>query len=1038
MESLVKARSVGTLPGGALPSDHRSLTTAPSIGYSVASVLILPEPLSVRAPKKGETTKSVPFDAGAYPRCTVSTKGIMLSKATTLTGIAILAWILCPSLSLALQLRSFPDTQSGVANAEAAFPPSPVPFISQPLTPTAVAPGGPGFTLTVHGANFAYGAVVNWNSNPRTTRFLSADALEADILPSDVASTSTAAITVANPASTTTSNTLYLSVTFPTQHLAFSSPSCPRPAGEGLAFADFNRDGKIDAAGNAAGIGTGISVALGKGDGCFQNPNSYTLAGGARSITTSDFNNDRMLDLAVLGLDRIELLMGNGDGTFRAPMGIAVAGGTTLACGDFDQDGNVDIAVSTNTSIDILQGDGVGSFRRVGTYAFAGSRITIGDFNNDSVLDIAAISYQSPFTQLTVLLGNGDGTFRAANSRNHCCGDTPFGHIASADLNGDGKLDLMTVERIFLGLGDGTFQDSKYFPGLSDRFDIGDINGDGALDLVMVYIPTVDEERTAYFLGARDGSFPSFPIDISTRGGNSVHLADLNNDGRLDAVSDLVFLQIPPAPVVTLSTRNLSFGNQAVGTVSQSQNVILTNSGSAPLSIASITLAGPNAIEFFQTNDCSSPLAAGSGCTITVRFTPTALGSKTAAVNITDNASDSPQTISLSAVGGVAVGSVSPSSLAFAAQPVNTTSAAQRVSLFNTGDAPLTMTSFGITGDFAIQTNRCANGVKPGTHCDVFVAFTPKQAGARSGTLSFVDNAANSPQTVRLTGVGTSSTTTTLASAPNPSALGQAVTLTAVVVPQYNGTPTGSATFYDGTKPLKTVAFNLGAAKLVVANLTSGTHALKVSYGGDAAFAPSTSNVVAQVVRRGLANVILGSSPNPSYVDQAIVFTATVSGVPGFVPTGSVNFQKGTLVLATVPLINGKAVYNTSFGTSGISYIKAVYVGDLNYPGKTSNVVKQVVQKYSTSTHLVSSLNPSGYGQAVKFTATVTSAGPAPSGTVKFVDGSVTLGSATVSGGVATLTKPKLAVGTHPITALYLGGVVSDKSTSPILGQVVQ
>ena len=168
------------------------------------------------------------------------------------------------------------------------------------------------------------------------------------------------------------------------------------------------------------------------------------------------------------------------------------------------------------------------------------------------------------------------------------------------------------------------------------------------------------------------------------------------------------------------------------------------------------------------------------------------------------------------------------------------------------------------------------------------------------------------------------------------------------------------------------------------------------------------------------------------------MFTATVSGVPGFVPTGSVNFQKGTLVLATVPLINGKAVYNTSFGTSGISYIKAVYVGDLNYPGKTSNVVKQVVQKYSTSTHLVSSLNPSGYGQAVKFTATVTSAGPAPSGTVKFVDGSVTLGSATVSGGVATLTKPKLAVGTHPITALYLGGVVSDKSTSPILGQVVQ
>jgi hypothetical protein len=99
----------------------------------------------------------------------------------------------------------------------------------------------------------------------------------------------------------------------------------------------------------------------------------------------------------------------------------------------------------------------------------------------------------------------------------------------------------------------------------------------------------------------------------------------------------------------------------------------------------------------------------------------------------------------------------------------------------------------------------------------------------------------------------------------------------------------------------------------------------------------------------------------------------------------------------------------------------------------------QVVNKYSTTTSLTSNHNPSQFGQAVTFTAHVRSTGPAPTGKVKFLDGTIAIGSATLNvSGVAKLTKSTLVVGTHPITAQYLGDADSAKSTSPVVNQVVQ
>jgi len=535
------------------------------------------------------------------------------------------------------------------------------------------------------------------------------------------------------------------------------------------------------------------------------------------------------------------------------------------------------------------------------------------------------------------------------------------------------------------------------------------------------------------------GSPVTVTLTVSTTGitpiGNSTVTLQATTAGAPAPKTQSFTLQvIAPVPVVSLSATSLVFLNQAIGTTSPPQPVTLQNIGLGTLNIVNIAASG----DFAQTNNCGSSVSPGASCTISVTFTPTVDGTRTGQVTLTDNAADSPQLISLTGLGGVAVGRVSPSSVAFGGQPLNTTSAAKKVSLFNDGDFQMTVSSVTTTGDFAVQTNNCVNGVKPGTHCDVFITFTPTQLGARAGTLTFVDSATNSPQTASLTGVGTSTTTTSLTSSPNPSALGQAVTLTAVVVPTFNGTPTGTVTFRDGTTTLGTIALNLGAAELVTSTLSGGSHSLTAAYNGDAVFLPSTSPIVTQVVKQGLAAVTLGSNPNPSFVNQPVSFTAVVTGVNGVVPTGSINIQQGGLILATVQLVNGQAVFSTAFSSSGTRSVTAVYSGDPNYPGATSKVLKQVVKKYATSTTVASSLNPSVYGEAVNLTAQVTSGAPnTPSGTVTFKSGGSALGTVPLVNGFALLTKTNLPAGSLATTAAYNGDGVNSKSTSSVLTQIV-
>jgi hypothetical protein len=212
-----------------------------------------------------------------------------------------------------------------------------------------------------------------------------------------------------------------------------------------------------------------------------------------------------------------------------------------------------------------------------------------------------------------------------------------------------------------------------------------------------------------------------------------------------------------PFPVANVSPGSLTFTGQQVGTTSAAQTVTLSNTGSVSLVISSITTSG----DFAESDNCASSVAAGSSCAINVTFTPTAAGTRTGALTITDNsngATGSAQTVSLTGTGSAAVpvAGVSPTTLSFAALAVNSTSSAKAVTLSNTGNAALAVASITTSGNFA-QTNNCSSSVAAGGSCTINVTFAPTAAGSLTGTLTTIDNSNNttgSTQTVSLSGTG--------------------------------------------------------------------------------------------------------------------------------------------------------------------------------------------------------------------------------------------------------------------------------------------
>jgi uncharacterized protein (TIGR03437 family) len=382
------------------------------------------------------------------------------------------------------------------------------------------------------------------------------------------------------------------------------NPPVPYGAGsDPLAFAvaDFNGDGKADLAVGDS-MGNSVSVLLGIGDGSFQKAVTYALGNEPTFIAAGDFNGDGRIDLAVTysGNGIVYVMFGNGDGTFQAAVRSATTGSSlsSVAVGDFNGDGRADLVVANNDYsnglVTVLLGNGNGTFQPGISLAagLAPSFVVVGDFNEDGKADLAATNFNGK--NISVFLGNGDGTFRP--SVFYDVGTYP-NSVAIGDFNGDGSADLAVANQfdenvsVLLGNGDGTFKAKVNYAagGYPAHLAVGDINGDGAIDLVVAnqFVPVNGGLSILY--GDGTGAFQS-PVGYSV--GTAFYFVvpeDLNGDGVTDIVLAAgaannvnVFLAIPGDPDLAIVVSHT--GSFSPGQNGATYEISVSNTGALPTS----------------------------------------------------------------------------------------------------------------------------------------------------------------------------------------------------------------------------------------------------------------------------------------------------------------------------------------------------------------------------------------------------------------------------------------------------------------------
>ena len=304
---------------------------------------------------------------------------------------------------------------------------------------------------------------------------------------------------------------------------------------------------------------TSVTVLFGRGDGTLMGPPTYKVGSRLYALALADFDGDGKPDVAAAAGD-IWILLSRGGGNFKTPVRLAVPtpysspSANLVVAADLNGDGKQDLVVGPtfDNGVYVFLGNGDGTFQAPVLYATGGNvtSIAVADFNGDGKPDIAVcgVSVTPPTgANAGVLLGNGNGTFQSPRSLTGF-GNGPYWLVAG-DFNKDGKLDLAIANRgtpgdtndngavlVFPGLGNGSFQSPASYPaGINPNFiAAADVDGDNALDLLVATSAPNFAYRVAVLLGNGNGTFGSTNLIVTSYGPKWIVVTDLDGDGKPD------------------------------------------------------------------------------------------------------------------------------------------------------------------------------------------------------------------------------------------------------------------------------------------------------------------------------------------------------------------------------------------------------------------------------------------------------------------------------------------------------------------------
>ena len=599
--------------------------------------------------------------------------------------------------------------------------------------------------------------------------------------------------------------------------------------------------------------------------------------------------------------------------------------------------------------------------------------IAVGDFNGDGIQDLAIANKIA--NNLTVLLGTGSGGFTVASGSPVATGNSPYA-IAVGDFDGDGKLDLAVANSgdstvtVLLGIGAGKFSAAAGSPlavGNGPRaIETGDFNGDGKLDLA---IANFGASTVTVLLGTGSGSFAAasgspFAVGSSPSG---IAVGDFNRDGILD----------------------LAIANTASNSVTE-----LLGNGAGGFTAA------------------VSPFAVGSGPQAIITGDFNGDGNLDLAIA---NTTDGTVTILL----GVSSGGFTPAS----GSPFATGAGPQALATgdFN-GDGILDLAVANPDGNNVTELLGNGSGGFAAASASPFVAGTKPIAITvadfnRDGILDIaVANAGSNNVTILLGAL--TPTTTSVSSSLNPSPYSQAMAFTATVTPS---TARGAVQFLiDGTTFGSPIALRGGiAVSGSTAALTAGSHTVTANLNGIVGFVNSTGTLSGgQVVIATSTTTSVAGSPNPVTLGQPVIFTATIAPSSA---TGTVQFVVDGVNSGSPVSVSGGIAVSGPISTliAGRHTVTANFAG-VNYAGSTGSLIGNLSVVLPVSVSVSTSLNPSGYGEAVTFTATVLPSDA--TGKIQFLVDGTNLGSPVpvIAGMAVSAPTSALAVGNHAVTTNFV------------------